>query len=120
MQMMKRYLNFFGPTFIVAILMAAGCASLGLEPAQSFDQKLAYAYGTHTAVLKAADAALTAGSINVEDARKALNLADEARTYLDAAKLVYAAGDTGAANNKLALATAILTQLQTYLNTRRS
>lgn len=97
------------------LLTLVGCASLGLAPAQSFDQKLAYAYGTHTAVLQAAASAVTAKTLSPSDGEQVLKLADESRALLDAAK---AAGDTATGGNKLALATTILTQLQTYLNAR--
>lgn len=99
--------------FLVALLtLLASCAQLGLAPAQSFDQKLAYAYGTHTAVLQAATSALTAKVITVDDAKQVATLADQSRALLDAARI---AGDPTEASNKLLLATAILTQLQAYL-----
>lgn len=102
------------------LVLLSACASIGLSPAKSFDQKLAYAYGTHTAVLQAATAGVIAKSLTKTDGEQVLNLADEARTLLDAAKTIAATGQTGAAYNKLLLATAILEQLQTYLNSRAS
>lgn len=105
--------------FLLLASLLAGCASLGLEPAQGFDQKLAYAYGTHTAILKAGDQALTDGSISVDDAKHVLAIADQSREVLDAAKRIYAAGDKEGANAKLLLATQVLSELQTYLRARR-
>lgn len=98
-----------------AIFLLSACAQLGLSSAKTFDQKLAYAYGTHTAVLQAATSAVQAHTLNPTDADQVLKLADESRSLLDAARV---AGDTAAGGNKLALATAVLTQLQTYLNSR--
>lgn len=101
--------------FILTLLLW-GCAQLGLAPAQTFDQKVAYAYGTHTAVLQATTAALTAKAITVDDAKHVATLADQSKALLDAARL---AGDPTEASNKLLLATAILTQLQQYLQTHK-
>jgi hypothetical protein len=101
------------------ILLLSGCAQLGLAPAQNFDQKLAYAYGTHTAVLNATTASLNGKSITSADAEQVLKLANESRTLLDAARAAAGAGDPSTANGKLALATSILTQLQAYLRGRQ-
>jgi hypothetical protein len=101
-----------------ALLLLAGCASLGLAPAKSFDDRLAYAYGTHTAVLESATAALKSGAISVDDAQAVLSLADESRTLLDAARAAVGGGDTSTAEGKLALALSVLTQLQTYLQSK--
>ena len=92
----------------------SACASLGLQPAQTFDQKIAYAYGIHTAVLETASADVSAHQLTAKDGDAILQLADQSRTLLDSAKIL-SATDVSSANSKLLLATAILTQLQTYL-----
>lgn len=99
-------------------LLVAGCASLGLAPASSFSDRLAYSYGTHTAVLTAATASLEAGEISSEDATRVLKVADQARQTLDAARVAAGAGDIATAEGQLQLAASLLTELQTYL--RRS
>ncbi len=104
------------PLFLAVIAMLAGCAQLGLAPAKSFEEKLAYAYGTHTAVLQSATSALQLKQISKEDATQVLKLADESRSLLDAARVV---GDPTVATNKLVLATQILTQLQAYLRSKQ-
>jgi hypothetical protein len=101
-------------SFLTAFALL-GCAGLGLAPAQTFDQKLAYAYGTHTAVLQGAEQSLTGRTISSADAGQVLKLADESRTLLDAARAASQAGDPSTANGKMALATQILVQLQAYL-----
>jgi hypothetical protein len=103
----------------MAVILLCACTSLGLAPAQTFNQKLAYAYGTHTAVLQATTASVTAGSLSSADASYVLKLADDTRTLLDSAATLAAQGDAIGANNKLALATAALTALQTYLNNHK-
>lgn len=105
-------------SLIVALLMLCACSSLGLQPAESFDQRLAYAYGTNTAVRTAAANAATVGTITKADAQFVLKQTDEARTLLDAARVAVNLGDPSTAEGRLQLAVGILTQLQTYLNAR--
>jgi hypothetical protein len=102
----------------IALLLIAGCAQLGLQLPQTFDQKLAYAYGTHTAVQKAAAASLNAKEITSDEAKQVLKLSDESRMLLDAAAAASAGGDISSADGKLLLATSILTQLQSYLRSK--
>ena len=102
---------------LIAIL--AACAQLGLAPAQSFDQKLAYAYGAHTAVLKATTSALKAKSLSSADAEHVATLADQSRQLLDAAKVASTGGDVTTATGRLLLATQILEQLQVYLRSKQ-
>lgn len=102
-----------------ALLLLVGCASLGLAPASSFGDRLAYSYGTHTAVLVAATQSLEAGELDSADASRVLKVADEARTALDAAKLAHGVGDASTAEGRLQLATALLTNLQAYLRAPR-
>lgn len=100
----------------ILLVLLAGCAQLGLAPAQTLSQKIAYAYGTHTAVLQATTAAVTAGTLSSSDATSVLKMADGSQALLDSARALAAAGDVNGATNKLALATAALTALQQYLN----
>jgi len=108
------------PRFLVLVLLSAallnGCASLGVTPAQTFDQKVAYAIGVHTAVLQASTNAVTAGSMSSSDAQSVLSQADNAKAILDAAIAANSAGDLTGATNKLAIASAALAALQSYLN----
>lgn len=96
-------------------LLLVGCAQFGLAPPASLTDRLAYAYGTHTAVLQATTAALEVRDIGVEDAQRVLTIADQARDALDAACLAIDVGDVSTAEGRLQLATAILTELQSYL-----
>jgi hypothetical protein len=110
---MRIYPRFF-PFFL---LLLSACAAVGLQPAQSFGDKLAYAYGVHTAVLNASAVAVGNKSLSVPDGRTVLQLADQSRALLEEAKTLSGTNIT-AAGDKLILATAILTQLQTFLNAR--
>lgn len=114
---MKRIANVHTLILLMALCIA-GCSTLGITSPQSFDQKLIYASGVNTSVLTGATAALRAHEISSEDHAQAMKLADEANTLIASAKLL-SGTDPTAANAKLELATAVLTQLQTYLNSRK-
>ena len=106
---------------ILAVALLAfltGCAQLGLTPTQTFDNKLAYAYGANTAIREASTSALNAGTITSADMEFIIPLNRQARQILDAAKAATALGDLKTAEAKLLLATGILAQLQTYLRSK--
>jgi hypothetical protein len=112
-----RKLRYYYAAFLLVCL--AGCAQLGLAPAQNFDQKLAYAYGVHTAVVQATTSALDAKTVKSLDATRLFTLAEQARQLLDGAKLASAGGDITTANQRLSLATSILAEVQTYLRSKQ-
>lgn len=98
---------------LVMMLGMTGCAAF-TKP-QSFDDRLAYAYGVHTAVQTAAANSVNAKELSSAQGEQVLKLADDSRRILDAASVAIDAGDIRTAEGQLALATNILTQLQTYL-----
>ena len=114
---MRNHLRHLEVLFV--LLLIAGCAQLGLAPADNFDSKLAYAYGTNTAIREASTQALTAHKITSADMEKVLTVNDQARLILDSAKTAAAAGNTQDANAKLLMATSILTSIRTFLNSKK-
>lgn len=104
--------------FLLVVAFLSGCAQLGLAPASTFDQRLAYAVSQNAAVRQAAASALDAGDIALVDAQSVLKLTDESRTLLDAARVAAGAGDISTAEGRLSLATTILVKLQAYLRER--
>jgi hypothetical protein len=112
---MNRIRHYAALGLLSALLTA--CQSLGLAPAQSLDQRLAYGYSTYSAVQFAAANAKNAGEISASDAEAVLKLADQSRVLLDGAKVLLATDPNGAAT-KLGLAVAILTELQSQLRKR--
>lgn len=104
--------------FVLCAVLAA-CTSIGVAPAKSFPERLAYAYGVNTAVRQAATQGLNAGTLSGSDGEQVLKLTDEARTLLDSAKTLMDI-DARGAESKLVLATEILTHLQTYLRTKHA
>lgn len=110
-------------SFIVTALALGGvlaaCATLGLASPQSFDGRLANAYGVHTAVVSATATALTSGSITVAEAQAVENQEASVRALLDAARTAEQGGNTSGAGNDLTLALSGLTALQSYLNAQK-
>jgi hypothetical protein len=102
--------------FLSASLVA--CAQLGIVAPQSFEQRLAYTYGSVTAVRTSAAQALQAGTISKADAQKVLDLSDQARGLLDSSRMASKGGDMTNAVGQLNLANAVLLELQKYLNAR--
>ncbi len=98
---------------LVACLIA-GCAALGLAPAQTLDQKIEYGYAGVDAVLKSIPSAVTAGTLSSATATKANSMALEVKTLLDSARSAETI-NASAALNDLNLATAALTAVQQYL-----
>lgn len=101
------------------LVLVAACSVIGLTPASSFSEKLAYAYGSHAGIQTAAASALDAKRITVADAEQVLKIADEARTILDAARAASAAGDATSAEGRLNLALSLLRELDAYLKRPR-
>ena len=103
--------------FIVFVaLFLCACAQLGVAPPQSNSEKVGYAYATLATVRTTTAQLLTSNTIKVTDAQSVQTLSDQARVFLDAANATLTTDPT-TAQAKLDLASAILTQLQTLLNT---
>lgn len=102
----------------VVMAMLASCASLGIEPAKSLPDRIAYAAGVNAGLRNAAANALNAHTLSSVDGEYTLNVSDQTRTLLDASKLALASGDPKTAEGRLVLALNILTQLQAYLDKR--
>jgi hypothetical protein len=100
------------------LMVVVGCAALGIQQPKSIEERLAYAYASHTAVLQATTSSLNVGAITSADAERILSESDTARTALDAAQVAIGAGDVSTAEGRLAAAVAILTQLQAYLHSK--
>lgn len=102
---------------ILMLAMLSACASLGLPTAQTFNEKLAVAYGSVTQVRETAAQLLVAKKITVEDAVNVQVAADTARQGLDVARAQHATDPTGTMSKLDAIRTA-LTALAGYLATR--
>jgi hypothetical protein len=99
-------------------VLLTACTQMGLAPAQGLDEKIAYGYSVDAAVRTSAAQALNAGTINVADAKQVLVATDSARVVLDGASAASRYGDVPTAMQKLATATALLTQIQQYLQSK--
>lgn len=103
------------------VLIGVTIISLALGACQSFvkpeniEQRLAYAYGTHTAVMQAAATSVSLGELTPEQGETVLVLADRSRIILDSARVALSAGDPTTAEGQLLLAIGILTEIQNFL-----
>lgn len=103
---------------VAIVLLLTGCESLGLAPAKTFDQQLAYGYSTVASIRQSAANALTTGTIKVADAEQVQKLSDQARAGLDAARGASLQGDMKTAVGQLQLANSVLTQLAVFLQSK--
>lgn len=110
--------KFSVPIFAVAVLLISACAQLGLAPASTFEERLAYAVSQNAAVRQTAAVSLENGEIALDDAQRVLKLTDQVREGLDAARFAAGAGDVSTAEGRLQLATSILVELQSYLRSK--
>lgn len=100
------------------ILMAlAGCQTLGIPQAETFNQRLAVGYATVTGTRQTALSLLQAGKIDAGDAQNVQNQADNARAGLDIARSLSATAPQ-AADSKLSAVLTGLNALDAYLKTR--
>ncbi len=102
---------------LVGASQLQGCATLGVAPPQTFSQRYVYGMAQVSALRVTAANALDAGQISLEASRRVLQLTDEARGVLVLADSVNNAGKSG--EPQLALALAVLTELQRYLATEK-
>lgn len=107
--------------FIAAVLtgfgLLAGCASLGLEAPQSLGDRLAYAEGTNTGLLEAANDSLDHSGISSREHAHVKAIHDQAKALLGSARLLMGT-DVSTAEGRLLAATKLLTELQTWLRAR--
>lgn len=104
---------------VIAALLALFVACVAVPRPETFNQRLAMAYGTVTALRDTTTALLKAGSIDATDAANVQAQADAARTGLDIARML-SAGDLSTANARLTASQATLQALQVYLQSRHS
>jgi hypothetical protein len=105
--MMKRLCYLF-------LLLAAGCAALGLPTPEKFNERLAAAYVTATAIVDGTRIVLATKKITPDDAQNILKQTDNLVAALDVARSM-SRSDPVAANTKLSATVTALTALQAYL-----
>lgn len=91
-------------------ILVAGCSTLATP--QTFDQRIAYAYGSVTATLHTCKQLYERSRLTHEQGSKCLALTDQAATAL---ALAQGTEDAQTAQGFLAVALGFLTQLETML-----
>jgi hypothetical protein len=99
---------------LAVVLVLVACASLGLAPAQTLDQKIAYGYAGVTTALNTIATATTAGQLTSAQATNANGMALQVKGILDTARALETTNATSAQND-LTLALSSLTAVQQYL-----
>lgn len=105
--MMKRLCYLF-------LLLAVGCAALGLPTPEKFNERLALAYSTATTIVEGTRVVLLTKKITPDDAQNILKQTDNLVAALDVARAMNKS-DPVAANTKLSVTITSLTALQAYL-----
>lgn len=113
---LQRWWLFYFFYALIVGSFVAGCESL--PKPQGFEQRLAYAYGTYTAVVDTAATQVEAGRLSAQDGAKVLELSDQARSFLDLSRVAYELHDEILARERLDLAIVVLSELQRYLEAR--
>lgn len=103
---------------VSVMFMLSACAQLGIAQPQTFNQKLAVAYGTVTSIRMSTLTLLQTNKITSDDAANVQMAADSARMGLDTARSL-SLSQPEAAQNKLESVRAVLTALSAYLATKQ-
>lgn len=114
---MKRLLHPLYLLFAALMLMAAGCAQLGLEAPKTLNERIAVTVSSVTAVRQSTTVLLQAKKITAEDAQNIQTQADNVIAGAQVARSL-AVSDPKAADAKLQQTRAVLTALQAYLATK--
>lgn len=113
---MNRIPQYFVALVIFAFALTA-CETLGIAQPQTFNDKVAVAYGAVTQARTTTTQLLEAKKISADDAQNVLTTTDVARVGIDTARKMHTADPKGADSKLNAIRTG-LTALIGYLATR--
>ena len=106
--------------FVTALfLLIAACQLFGVEKPETFNQRLAYVYGTQTAVAQQIAEKTRAGLLGSEDNARFLRMVEDSKQIADGARTAMAGGDTSTAEGKLLLARNILVEVDAYVRSKK-
>jgi hypothetical protein len=106
-------------TLLFIVLALSACAQLGLKAPETFNQKVAVAYGTTTQIRESATQLILVKKITPADAMNIQSSADMARLGIDTARQMHAA-NPDAADQRLNAVITGLNALATYLAAREA
>jgi hypothetical protein len=104
---------------IVAPAALTGCTVLGVQTAETFDERAVGAYGTVVTVIDLATALHDAGTITLDDFSDVVNQTEELKKGIDLAIALKNAGDFTDADTRLAVTIRALETLQAVLRSRQ-
>lgn len=99
------------PIWVFFFLFLASCAQLGVESPKTFNEKIAVAISTVTAIRQTATTLLVAKKITPEDAQNVQTQADNARAGVEVARMA----GSPAGEAKIQQVQLVLQALQAYL-----
>lgn len=106
-------------TILFLLLMTTACASVGLTPPQSVEDRIQYGKAGVASVYKSIAALATADKINKTEGKKLLADADSVSASLNVAQLAYSQGDAKGADATLSSALLILQTLQLQIEEKK-
>ena len=106
-------LKLYSVPFVVLLL--AACTLFGVEKPETFNQRIAYVYGTQIAVAQQIADKTRSGVISPDDNERYVSIVEDAKAVADGARDAMQVGDTETAEGKLRLAQNILVQVDEFL-----
>lgn len=98
----------------LTVMVVSGCAQMGVQAPQTFDERVAAGYVTAAGLVQVTDTLLAADKITIADAKAVSAQLDNAKLALDAAAKLHGQNPLEA-QDKLSASILLLQQLQTYL-----
>lgn len=115
---MKPMSKIAGAMLAAALVLMIGCAALGVQSPQTFNEKAAVAISSVTVVRQTATALLQANKISAPDAQNIQGQADNARAGIEVAIAINAT-DPGAAENRIGAILVGLNAITAYLTAKQ-
>lgn len=106
------------PAIAALLYLLAGCALLGVEKPETFNERIAYTYGTQLSVVQQIADKTRTGVISPEDNDRYVSIAEDAKAIADGARDAMQTGDTATAEGKLRLAQNILIEVDEFIRSR--
>jgi hypothetical protein len=103
----------------LAVMLLAACSLFNVEKPDTFNQRLAYVYGTEQAVAQQIAEKTRAGVISSDDNKRFVAMVENAKQVADGARAAMSGGDTSTAEGKLLLAKNVLTEVDAYVRSKK-
>lgn len=116
---MKSSLSIRKITILFLLLFTTACASVGLTPPQSVEDRIQYGKAGVASVYKSIAALATAEKINKAEGKQLLADADSVSAALNVAQVAFSQGDSKGADAALTSALLVLQNLQLQIKEKQ-